>query len=146
MGASTSFTALVGWAVSDSSRMSDSGSESSSISSNDFFEGSSSGESAAEEQQVAGCESASEHGGSDKAESEATGEASDGNGDDGDRDDDDRNDDNWFWLRVSCQFPNIAKAPLRDARGKSANGYSGGITMNIFRKTPRIWGTSFFLS
>ena len=73
--------------------MSDSGSESSSISSNDFLEGSSSGESAAEEQQVAGCESASEHGGSDKAESEATGEASDGNGDDGDRDDDDRNDD-----------------------------------------------------
>jgi hypothetical protein len=86
VGASTSFTALVGWAVSDSSRMSDSGSESSSISSNDFFEGSSSGESAAEEQQVAGCESASEHGGSDKAESEATGEASDGNGDDGERD------------------------------------------------------------
>jgi hypothetical protein len=36
------------------------------------------------------------------------------------------------------------KAPLRGARGNSENGYSRGITMNIFRKTPRVWGTSLF--
>ena len=66
--------------------MSDSGSEASVIEGSDLFEGSSSGESDAEDQQVAGCESASEHGGSDKAVSEATSEASDGNGDDRDRD------------------------------------------------------------